>query len=615
VDAACDRFEKAWQDGQRPCIEEYLAAVPEPDRVPLFRELLALEIELRCNGGERPTPEEYHHRFREHSELIRAAFADSPGDAGSGPPGSSGGATTPHIPPPDSSAVDPVPPPLSGSLPVPDHIGRYKVVRRLGGGTYGDVYLAHDAVMDRDVAVKVPSARLLATDRAKEEFLREARSVARLKHKGIVRAYDFGQEPDGRCYIVYEFVDGESLAERIKPERIAADPLGFDEAARTVAEVAEALHYAHLQGIFNRDVKPANILLDRQGKPKVTDFGLAVREEELAGEKGRLAGTLPYMSPEQVRREGHRLDGRTDVYSLGVVLYELLCGRRPFTMREDELIDQILNQEARPPRQIRDSIPREMERVCLKALSKRVGDRYPTAGDMADDLWRAVMPPVPTASAGEGGRSAAAPGRGAPVVKYYLYVSDSKVQMLFAQIPQGVVSRLAEELQIDVRQWGGGRHQLPEEATRFARAAIVQRFIEQNVRVGSIDEPAEYFRGSLEVRWGELGHGLVYFGGETTKTILGLGGSAYHMIGALGRSALSVSSTRALLHALYKGLGKFEFGNLDAEEFALRAVVRATMEMDGPKQRVDFLAKRLLHGPSEERNVLLGTPISVALAE
>src|SRR5262249_11571856 len=132
-------------------------------------------------------------------------------------------------------------------------------------------------------------------------------------------------------------------------------PTEFPDEPRIVAQVAEALHYAHLQGLVHRDIKPANILLDRQGKPRGADFGLAVREEDLAGERGRLAGTLPYMSPEQVRKEGHRLDGRTDIYSLGVVLYELLCGRRPFEVKtEDELKDQILHREARPPRQIKD---------------------------------------------------------------------------------------------------------------------------------------------------------------------------------------------------------------------------------------------------------------------
>jgi anti-anti-sigma factor len=398
VDAACDRFEKAWKGGQGPRIEEYLAEVPEPDRVPLFRELLALEIELRCGEAENSTPEEYKQRFPGHDGLIEAVFAQVSRDRSRRLPDSDEGATTPDRSPPPESAGDVGPPPPSGSPPAPDQIGRYRVVRRLDGGTYGDVYLAHDAVMDRQVAVKVPSVRLLATDRAREEFLREARSVARLKHGGIVGAYDFGQEADGRCYIVYEFVDGESLAERIKPERIAADPLPPDEAARIVAGVAEALHYAHLQGLVHRDIKPANILVDRQGRPKVTDFGLAVREEELAQQRGILAGTLPYMSPEQVRREGHRLDGRSDIYSLGVVLYELLCGRRPFTAtKQDELSDQILNREARPPRQIRDSIPRELERICLKALSKQINDRYTTVGDMAEELWqaaRAKRPPV-----------------------------------------------------------------------------------------------------------------------------------------------------------------------------------------------------------------------------
>jgi serine/threonine protein kinase len=391
VDQACDRFEKAWKAGQGPRIEAYVAEVPEPGHTPLLRELLALELELRRNAGERPTPEEYHGRFPEHIELIDAFFANSPGDADSEPPGSSGRATTPHTPPTESSTAASGPPLPSGSPPPPDHIGRYKVIRRLGGGAYGDVYLAHDGVMDRQVAVKVPSAKLLATERAREEFLREARNAARLQHEGIVRAYDFGQELDGRCYIVYELVEGESLAERIKPGRIAAVPLSPQEAARIVAEAAEALHYAHVQEVFHRDIKPANILLNRQGRPKVTDFGLAVHEQELASQRGILAGTLLYMSPEQVRRESHHIDGRTDIYSLGVVLYELLCGRRPFEAKtEDELIDQILHREARPPRQVYDSIPRELEHTCLKAISKPVAARYTTAKDMAQALWAVV---------------------------------------------------------------------------------------------------------------------------------------------------------------------------------------------------------------------------------
>jgi serine/threonine protein kinase len=153
------------------------------------------------------------------------------------------------------------------------------------------VYLAHDEEMRRSVAVKVPSSELMGTARAVEEFRREARNASRLQHEGIVRAYDFDQEPDGQCYIVYEYIEGISLAQRIKPARLRQEPLPPEEAATIVAQVAEALHHAHLQreGLFHRDIKPANILLDGQGKPRITDFGLAVRERNLPQERGRLA--------------------------------------------------------------------------------------------------------------------------------------------------------------------------------------------------------------------------------------------------------------------------------------------------------------------------------------
>jgi serine/threonine protein kinase len=382
VDHACDRFEAAWLAGQRPRIEEWLADVPEPDRRELLRALLELEIELRSKGGDKPTPADYEQRWPDQSALIEAVFAEALAVNESGPAPGKG----------QPSTVDEITP-LSPESPraFPDRIGRYRVAGELGGGTFGNVYLAHDHLMDRQVAIKVPSLRLLASQSARDQFLSEARSVARLQHEGIVRAHDFGQEANGSCYIVYEFIEGTNLAERIKRERIAVDPLAPDDAARIVAQVAEALHYAHLQGLVHRDIKPANILLDRQGKPRVTDFGLAVREEDLPKERGRLAGTLPYMSPEQVRREAHHIDGRADIYGLGVVLYELLCGRRPFAAdTEDELEDQILHREAKPPRQIKDSIPAELERICLKALSKRVNERYTTGKDMADELRRAT---------------------------------------------------------------------------------------------------------------------------------------------------------------------------------------------------------------------------------
>ena len=251
----------------------------------------------------------------------------------------------------------------------------------LGQGAFGRVYLARDADLRRQVAIKVPIKGDRFAPADLELYLNEARILARLSHPNIVPVHDVGHTEDGRGFVVSMFVSGGDLAGRLKAGRPA-----FLESARLAAAICDAMHYAHTRDLFHRDIKPANILIDQNGVPYLADFGLAMKDEDY-GKGPRFAGTVAYTSPEQGRGEGHLVDGRSDIFSLGVVFYELLTGRRPFrgdTARQ--VLRQIVNSEARPPRQIDDKVPRELERICLRAIAKRASERYATARDMAEDL-------------------------------------------------------------------------------------------------------------------------------------------------------------------------------------------------------------------------------------
>ena len=262
------------------------------------------------------------------------------------------------------------------------------MTKLLGTGGFGTVYLARDEELGRFVAIKVPRPGLLRTAEQVESFLAEARVAAGLRHPTIVRVYDVGRYNQNEVFVVFEFVEGRSLADLLETERLSPRRI-----AGLLVPIAEAAHYAHRAGLVHRDIKPANILIDEHGKPHIADFGLAIREDLQNTRAGEIAGTPIYMAPEQVRGETHRLDGRTDLWAVGVILYLGLVGRLPFSGRDHaEIFEEILHRDPKPPRQINDQIPRELERICLKCLSKRMADRHETAEDFAHDLksWLAA---------------------------------------------------------------------------------------------------------------------------------------------------------------------------------------------------------------------------------
>ena len=383
-DGICDEFEAAWINGRPVDCRGFLGKVAAEERATLLAYLLPIELEWRQSSFSQVTLDGLLRAYPEYPEAVMAAWeshlerervnarsgserrvaADVLG--GSDGLGLAAGASGESVP------------------VLVEKVGRYVVLKELGRGGFAVVYLAHDPDLGREVALKIPRPDKDWSPGDLHDFAAEARRTVGLKGTGILTIHDLlACEIMGKpsVCLVQEYLKGDSLQRWMAGREV---PVEHDLAANLVAQVATLLQTSHSQGFLQRDIKPENILLDADCKPHLLDFGLALHVNERTRDEQRMAGSVPYMAPEQIRGETHRFEPATDIWSLGVILYQLLTGARPFAnASRKRLCSAIKYVDPAPPGRLAPQCPAELERICLKCLAKPIGDRYRSAAALA----------------------------------------------------------------------------------------------------------------------------------------------------------------------------------------------------------------------------------------